>query len=415
MLRLVAATANPNKLAEIEAILAGRVVLAPRPAAVPDVIEDADTLEGNARLKARAIAVATGQAAVADDTGLEVDALGGAPGVRSARFAGPDADDAANVARVLNALESCGARTPSARRARFRTVALVHHPDGRETVAEGVVEGAIASAPRGSGGFGYDVVFVPDDGDGRTFAEMTAAEKHAISHRGRAFRALGERLAAPASRPLVVVGAGGHAREVLDIVDACNAAALADGGVAPWSCVGVVADGHADLDLLDRRGVALLGPVASASAVVGERGSFVVGIGDGAVRRRLDEQLTAAGLRAAVLVHPSVTTGADVELAPGVVVAAGARLTTNVRLARHVHVNVGAVVSHDVRVGPYATLSPGVLLNGATVVGEAAFLGAGAIVTPGRRIGADAVIGAGAVVVRDVPAGVTAKGVPATW
>lgn len=189
--RLVCASANPDKVSEINEILAScGVVLESRPATVPDVEEDAETLEGNARLKAVAIATATGSAALADDTGLEVDALDGAPGVRSARYAGEPSDSLANIEKLLNELQLAGATTPQQRRARFRTVVLVRWPDGSETIAEGVVSGVIASALRGNGGFGYDPVFVPDDGDGRTFAEMNSTEKHAISHRGRALRAL---------------------------------------------------------------------------------------------------------------------------------------------------------------------------------------------------------------------------------
>jgi XTP/dITP diphosphohydrolase len=189
-IRLVAATANPHKLTEIAAILGDSVELLPRPDDVPEVMEDATDLVGNARLKAEAISRATGTAAVADDTGLEVDALGGAPGVRSARYAGEHATDAENVAALLTAL-----RDSTDRRARFRTVAMVVGPD-LEVVAEGTCEGVIVDAPRGVSGFGYDPVFVPDDGDGRTFAEMSAAEKHAVSHRGRAFGALAARLGA---------------------------------------------------------------------------------------------------------------------------------------------------------------------------------------------------------------------------
>lgn len=193
--KLVVASANPDKVAEIALVLDGLVDLEPRPDSVGDVVEDGDTLEANARLKAVAICEATGRPAVADDTGLEVDALGGAPGVRSARYAadegtGDEADAAANVARLLRELHGVadGRRT-----ARFRTVALVRWPDGREAIATGTVEGRIATGPSGDGGFGYDPVFVPVEGDGRTFAEM-GDEKHAISHRGRAFRALARRL-----------------------------------------------------------------------------------------------------------------------------------------------------------------------------------------------------------------------------
>ena len=193
MIRVVCASANPDKVAEIAAVLLDvGVELLPRPEGVGEVVEDADTLEGNARLKARAIAEATGRAALADDTGLEVDALDGAPGVRSARYAGPQATYGDNTSMLLAELDRRGARTPESRRARFRTVVLVRHPDGAEHVAEGIVDGTITPAPRGSGGFGYDSVFQPDEGDGRTFAEMTPAEKHAISHRGRALRRLAE-------------------------------------------------------------------------------------------------------------------------------------------------------------------------------------------------------------------------------
>ncbi len=196
-LTLVAATANPDKASEIQEILGsvGGLVLLPRPSGVPEVEESGDTLEENARLKAVALAVATGMPAVADDTGLEVDALGGAPGVFSARYAGEGATYADNVKKLLSALDASPGRG-GARRARFRTVALVRFPDGRELWREGVVDGVVVDAPRGQGGFGYDPVFLPDEGGGRTFAELGSEEKHAISHRGRAFRALADALRA---------------------------------------------------------------------------------------------------------------------------------------------------------------------------------------------------------------------------
>lgn len=188
----VLATANADKAAEIAAILGDRVRLIPRPAEVPEVEETAQTLKGNAQLKARALATATGKPALADDTGLEVESLGGAPGVFSARYAGEAATYADNTARLLAELEGKG--TPGARRARFVTVAVAAWPDGTELSAEGAVNGTIATAPLGDEGFGYDPVFVPDESDGRTFAEMTSEEKHALSHRGRAFRALADLL-----------------------------------------------------------------------------------------------------------------------------------------------------------------------------------------------------------------------------
>ena len=188
--RLVLATANRDKARELAGLLEGFEVV-PRPVDLPDVEETADTLEGNARLKAQAVMAATGELAVADDTGLEVEALGGRPGVYAARYAGPDATYADNVAKLLEELAGVA---HAERRARFRTVAVAAFPDRREIVAEGAVEGTVVDAPRGQGGFGYDSVFVPDDGDGRTFAEMTQAEKAAISHRGRALRSLAAQL-----------------------------------------------------------------------------------------------------------------------------------------------------------------------------------------------------------------------------
>jgi XTP/dITP diphosphohydrolase len=195
--RLVVASANPDKVKEIVAVLSAAmaVELVPRPDDVPDVVEDGETLLDNARLKARALAAATGTAAVADDTGLEVDALGGAPGVYTARYAGEDATYADNVAKLLRELAKQGARGVD-RRAHFKTVALAAFPDGSEVWAEGVMHGTIAAEARGDNGFGYDPVFEPEGGGGRTFAEMEAAEKDAVSHRGRAFRGLARRLAA---------------------------------------------------------------------------------------------------------------------------------------------------------------------------------------------------------------------------
>ena len=194
-MRLVLASANPDKATEISAILAAAVPgleLLPRPPDVPDVDETGTTLVENARLKAAAIAAATGDAAVADDTGLLVDALGGAPGVYSSRFAGEHASYADNVAKLLRELAGVEVER---RTARFETVALVRWPDGREVAATGAVQGVITAEPRGDGGFGYDPVFVPGEGGGRTFAELAAEEKHSLSHRGRAFRALAAELA----------------------------------------------------------------------------------------------------------------------------------------------------------------------------------------------------------------------------
>lgn len=189
---MVCATANEGKVREMAALLEGLIVLEPRPASVPEIAEVAGTLEGNARLKAHAIAAATGMPALSDDTGLFVDALGGEPGVDTAYFAGPHATAAENRALLLERMRGMSRRT-----ARFRTVVVVAWPDGGDVIVEGVCEGAIADSERGGRGFGYDPVFIPADGDGRTFAEMGEAEKNSMSHRGRALAALAELAARP--------------------------------------------------------------------------------------------------------------------------------------------------------------------------------------------------------------------------
>jgi XTP/dITP diphosphohydrolase len=224
------ASANPHKVTEIEALLRttlpGLTVL-PRPADVGEVIEDADTLLGNARLKAHALAQATQKPAVADDTGLFVDALGGDPGVFTARYAGEHATYADNCQKLLSELARVGALEPADRTASFATVAIVAWPDGTEVWAEGRVQGIITTEIHGEGGFGYDPIFAPlertandhhvasnglvngtVDGpvnqpvnqpvngsvqpaaDLPTFAQLGDAVKNTISHRSRAFEAL---------------------------------------------------------------------------------------------------------------------------------------------------------------------------------------------------------------------------------
>ena len=188
--RLLVATANPGKVRELADILADLPVtlvgLRDLPGEPPEVEEAGETFLDNARLKARAYAAWSGLPALADDSGLEVDALGGAPGVHSARYAGPRASDADNLAKLLEELE----RVPDDKRsARFRCAALLTDPAVGEWHAEAAWEGRVISTPRGHGGFGYDPVFVPT-GWQRTSAEVDAATKNAVSHRSRAFRAL---------------------------------------------------------------------------------------------------------------------------------------------------------------------------------------------------------------------------------
>lgn len=196
-MRVVLATRNRGKLREIEPLLAGLGLdLCTIDDVAPEAVlrEDADTFEDNAFAKARQAAAATGLAAIADDSGLEVDALGGAPGVWSARYAGPGADDARNNAKLLAALRDVPA-AGGGRRARYRCVATFVDPSrGIEIARAGACEGEILGAPRGDGGFGYDpLFFLPDLG--RTMAEIPLDQKNQLSHRAAAFRALGSALA----------------------------------------------------------------------------------------------------------------------------------------------------------------------------------------------------------------------------
>ena len=186
--RLVVASKNPDKIKEMEDVLcltglAGEIV---RGLDWPDVEETGETLEENALLKAAAVTEAVGLPAVADDTGLEVEALGGAPGVMTARYAGPNATYGENVARLLKELQGVDNR-----RAHFRTVVALVMPDGSRLVVEGSLHGVIARSPRGNDGFGYDPVF---EVDGKTLAEMGTDTKNTMSHRARALQALAEAL-----------------------------------------------------------------------------------------------------------------------------------------------------------------------------------------------------------------------------
>jgi len=205
MLRLMLATSNPGKAAELRDILALHLdrsavtVLTPRewPAPLPEVAETGATFAENARLKAAALASATGLPALADDSGLCVDALGGAPGLYSARWAGPDASDADRNAKLLLALADV---PPERRTARFVCAAALALPGGPTVTAEGVCEGILLEAPRGAGGFGYDPLFLLP-GPGRTMAELTLDEKNTLSHRALAVSGLSSHFSAFLNRP----------------------------------------------------------------------------------------------------------------------------------------------------------------------------------------------------------------------
>ena len=188
--RLVLATRNHHKVEEILRICNDWPVEWVRDAEFPAVEETGSTYLENALLKARTVADVTGEAALADDSGIEVDAIGGGPGPRSARYAGEHASDEENLRALIRATAGVPA---GGRTARYRAVAALAWPGGRELHAEGVCEGMLESRPRGSGGFGYDPIFVPM-GSERTMAELSPEEKDRISHRGRAFRALRELL-----------------------------------------------------------------------------------------------------------------------------------------------------------------------------------------------------------------------------
>lgn len=193
-MKLILASRNAHKLRELEGLLAP-LALEPLPQGVELPEETGETFADNALLKARAAAEATGAPALADDSGIEAAALGGAPGVRSARYAGEGASDEQNLAKLLREVPPAG----DTRVAYVCALAYVD-PDGDEVLVEGRCEGRLTHEPRGEGGFGYDPAFVPDDyDDGRTMAELAPEEKDAISHRGRAVRALIERVG-PAGR-----------------------------------------------------------------------------------------------------------------------------------------------------------------------------------------------------------------------
>jgi XTP/dITP diphosphohydrolase len=202
-LELVVATRNDHKIREILEICAdwpvrwdlGRPLeAAHRVVEWPEVPETGDTYEENALLKAGTVAGVVSVAAIADDSGIEVDALGGGPGPRSARFAGEDSTDEENLHLLI---ERVRAVPDEERTARYVCVAACAWPDGDAVWVRASCEGRLITEPRGTGGFGYDPMFVPKEGDGRTMSELAPGEKHAISHRGRAFRGLREALEAP--------------------------------------------------------------------------------------------------------------------------------------------------------------------------------------------------------------------------
>jgi sugar O-acyltransferase (sialic acid O-acetyltransferase NeuD family) len=203
--------------------------------------------------------------------------------------------------------------------------------------------------------------------------------------------------------PLVIIGAGGFGREVLDVI----------GGAQPSlrrRFIGFLDDVEPDLEVLSRRGAEWLGVVARILDLDAE---YLIGIGDSQVRHDIDAQLVRAGRASATLAHAAATIASDVELGPGSVITAGARLTTNIRAGRHFHLNLNATVGHDCVIGDYVTVNPAATISGNVVLEDRVNVGTGANIIPGVRVGAGATVGAGAVVVRDVPPRETVVGVPA--
>lgn len=203
---------------------------------------------------------------------------------------------------------------------------------------------------------------------------------------------------------LVIVGGGGHGREMVDIVEAINRRN------PTFELVGVIDDRGDEYGRLARRGIPVLGDTGFLTNI---DAVYAIGVGNPTGRREIDRLAVAAGREPATLVHPTVVLGSDLRLGPGFLAAAYAQVTTNVTVGRHVHLNIGSTVSHDCQLGDYVTLSPGCHVSGNVQLDDAVTLGVGAVVRQGITIGARTFVGAGAVVVDDLPPDVTAVGIPA--
>lgn len=209
------------------------------------------------------------------------------------------------------------------------------------------------------------------------------------------------------AQPLWIIGASGFGREVEHLVRAINLES------DTWHVAGFVDDGASEenRELVRRLGHEIIGGVDDLLQRPPQ--PYVIGIGSGPVRATIDQRLTAAGWEAATLIHPSASLGHDVLLGAGTVICAGVRMTTNISLGRHVHINLNSTVGHDSTLADYATVNPLVAISGGVTLGARSMVGTSAAVLQNLAVGPDAVVGAGAVVVRDVPANVTVKGLPA--
>jgi sugar O-acyltransferase (sialic acid O-acetyltransferase NeuD family) len=208
---------------------------------------------------------------------------------------------------------------------------------------------------------------------------------------------------------LVIIGAGGFGREVLDVIEAINLDSPSN-ETPPFEVIGFLADSTPENHLLEPYGVKHIGPI-SHLAELPEDVRYVIGIGDPAFRRKVDEQFQARSCP--VLVHPSVTQGREVQLGPGTIVCSHVSLTNHIKMGRHVHVNINSTVGHDVTLGDYVTMSPLVAISGNVTAEAGAFFGTGCNVNPRLTVGEGAVVGTGAAVVRNVEAWTTVVGVPA--
>lgn len=212
--------------------------------------------------------------------------------------------------------------------------------------------------------------------------------------------------------PLVIVGAGGFGREVHDVVEAINEDAAIRGGQS-FDFLGFIDNHVAEPELVAERGAAYLGGDEVLATLAADT-RYVIAIGDGRVRRDIDERASRLGLEPAVLIHPTAAVGKHlIALGPGAIICSHVSLTTNIRLGRHVHINLNSTVGHDVVLGDYVTVNPGVTISGNVVLSDEVMMGTGSSIIQGKTVGAGSVIGAGASVVRNIGPGVTAVGIPA--